>query len=65
MIRDVLVANPQSAKSNEVIEQLNERLDPMPAYMMGQIMNGKNTTSAKEDLEARLSNSKAEKSKKQ
>jgi hypothetical protein len=40
MIRDVLVENPQSAKSEEVNLALDNRLDPLPAYMRWQINNG-------------------------
>jgi hypothetical protein len=40
MIRDVLVENPQSAKSEEVNLALDTRQDPLPAYMRWQINNG-------------------------
>jgi hypothetical protein len=63
MIRDILVANPQSAKSDDVLEQLDTRFEPIPGYMMGQIINGKNTASAKENLEAILLHNKTEKAK--
>gem|GEM_PF-786326 len=40
MIRDVLVENPQSAKSEDVNLALDNRQDPLPAYMRWQINNG-------------------------
>jgi len=53
MIRDVLVANPHSAKSDELINMLEYRTVPMPDYMMEQILAGEDTVSEKEILEAK------------
>jgi len=53
MVRDVLVANPHSAKSDEIISLLENRTVPMPDYMMEQILAGEDTVSAKEILEAK------------
>jgi len=55
MVRDVLVANPQSAKSQEVLTKLDERAEPMPDYMMDQIMAGAEVAGTKETLELELS----------
>jgi len=62
MIRDVLVANPQSAKSEELLEALNERAEPMPDYMMAEILGGRDSIGSKEVLNARLSDYRQEKS---
>jgi hypothetical protein len=54
MIRDVLVANPQSAKSHDIIESLDNRWDQMPGWMIDQIMEGVDITGAKEAIERNL-----------
>ena len=54
MIRDILVANPQSAKSDEILNILNQREEPMPDYMMADILEGKSQISEKEHYEAKL-----------
>ena len=53
MVRDVLVANPHSAKSEEIINMLEARTVPMRDYMMEQILAGEDTVSEKEVLEAK------------
>jgi hypothetical protein len=54
MIRDILVANPQSAKSNDLLSKLNERFIPMPGPLMAEIMAGESILSAKEELESEI-----------
>jgi hypothetical protein len=54
MIRDVMVANPQSAKSEELLQKLDERTNPVPEYMVGQILQGRDLVSTYEDLQSKL-----------
>ncbi len=54
MIRDVMVANPHSAKSQDLIERLDTRTQPMPEVMKNEILMGQLTSGAKEMLEAEL-----------
>lgn len=54
MIRDILAANPQSAKTNSVLEKLNDRVLPMPEPMMNEILAGQSQISPKEVLEGEI-----------
>lgn len=56
MVRDVLVANSQSAKSEVLMEAINQRWEPMPDYMKDEILEGSTIVSEKEKLEAELAN---------
>lgn len=56
MIRDVMVANPHSAKSDELINMLGDRTVPMSEEMVNEILQGQTTSDAKEVLEADLTN---------
>jgi hypothetical protein len=51
MIRDVLVANPHAAKSEELLNALDNRFTPMPSYMLDEILEGADITGPKEILE--------------
>jgi len=55
MIRDVLVANPHSVKSADILNDLEYRSDPLPDYMMSEIMSGTSVLGSKEQLERKLS----------
>jgi len=55
MIRDVLVASPQSAKNIEILNAIDERFEPMPQWMKNQVLEGVNLLGAKEAVEAELS----------
>ena len=54
MIRDVMVANPHTAKNDELMNKLDERWTPLPEYMKEQIMQGKNIVSVLEKTESKL-----------
>jgi len=61
MIRDVLVANPQSAKSPEILEKAVERMDPMPEEMMEEILEGLYIKGNLEILEDKMASHKTAK----
>ncbi|MBW6490203.1 MAG: T9SS type A sorting domain-containing protein [Lentimicrobium sp.] len=52
MLRDIMVANPHSAKSGTIMQEIDMRLDPMPEYMKDEILEGVFLLSAKELMEA-------------
>lgn len=52
MIRDVMVANPEAAKSDALLEKLQQRTNPVPEYMLGQILQGRSLISVYGDLMA-------------
>jgi hypothetical protein len=54
MVRDVLIANPQAAKSVDIINTLEDKFDPLPDYMMAEILEGKNILGQKENLERKM-----------
>jgi hypothetical protein len=58
MIRDVMVANPHTAKSDELIEKLDERNNPMPDYMKAQVLEGRDIMTEKQSIEADIANYK-------
>ena len=55
MVRDVLVENPQAAKSTKVQDALDERTNQLPGYMRVQISAGVDTLSEVEVTRAYLS----------
>jgi len=54
MLRDIMVANPHTAKSGKLMEELEQRWTPLPEYMKSQIMQGKSLVSVKESMESTL-----------
>jgi hypothetical protein len=52
LIKDVLVANPQSAKSNELLDKVDEKSNPFTEEMIAEVLLGKYIVEAKENLEA-------------
>lgn len=62
MIRDIMIANTHSAKSDNLITKLDERNEPMPEYMKAEILEYRDTISEMEKLRGRISNYKLKKS---
>jgi hypothetical protein len=54
MLRDIMVANPHTAKSGKLMEELEQRWTPLPEYMKAQIMQGKSLVSVREGMESTL-----------
>ena len=63
MIRDVMSANPNTAKSEKLMNKLDTRLDPLPDYMKQQILQGKDIFSIREETENALASYKSRKAK--
>ncbi len=53
MVRDILTANPQAAKSEEIMSKLDDRWEPMPDYMKEEIETGITIIGGREQLEAK------------
>jgi len=51
LVRDIMIANPHSAKSPEVIAALEQRLEQLPVELMDEIKAGKEQISARQRLE--------------
>jgi len=55
MITDIMVANPQSAKNDGILDALDQRIIPLSDSMWSEIMGGGDTIADRERLEAELS----------
>jgi hypothetical protein len=56
MIRDIMVANPHTSTSLQLLDKLDDRTNPMPAWMKSQILAGRSIQSLKTELEGQLAN---------
>jgi len=54
MIRDIMVANPHGVKKEELIGALEQRIPPVPDYMMAEIMAGLDSIAQKELRESEI-----------
>ena len=54
MLRDILVANPQSAKSGDVMQALDERTVPLPDEMKEEVLAGIDIFASKDMLNGQL-----------
>jgi hypothetical protein len=55
MISDILIANPQAAKNEDILNSLDDRLIPLTDSAWNEIMKGVDTIAARERLEAEIS----------
>lgn len=55
MLKEVLSANPKSAKSVKIQLALENRQYPLPSYMLEEINMGRDSLSSKENLEGKIS----------
>jgi len=55
MITDIMVANPQSAKNDNILTALDERFVPLSDSMWVEILKGVDTVADREQIEAELS----------
>ncbi|MCD4734870.1 MAG: hypothetical protein K8R53_02380, partial [Bacteroidales bacterium] len=55
LVKDILVANPQSAKSFDVMEKVDEKSNPFDEQLLAEILLGQYIVAAKEKLESKLS----------
>jgi hypothetical protein len=62
LVKDILVANPQAAKSNEVMEKVDEKSVPFDEQLLAEILLGQYILAAKEKLESHLANYKHKRS---
>ena len=62
LIKDILAANPQSAKSPEVMDKVDEKAIPMTEEQLTEILLGKYIVAAKEKLESQLAYYKQQRS---
>ncbi|NOX48391.1 MAG: T9SS type A sorting domain-containing protein [Chlorobi bacterium] len=54
LIKDILVANPQAAKSEQVMQKVGEKAYPLSDEMLAEVLLGKYIVAAKEKLEAQV-----------
>jgi len=54
MIRDIMLANPHGVKREDLLGKLQQRVPPIPDYMMAELMTGLDSVSVKEEREAEI-----------
>lgn len=60
IIFEVLAANPDGLKDEELIKHLSEKANPLPAWMIELLRDGSGQTTPRTFLEAAISNTKAQ-----